>query len=193
VQTKMKLQEARHKCVESGACDRIGDMFGQATKQVAKGIAEKLGEFADAVRAKLHVTRSSTEIWIQEDGLPANEGKPADMDKSGVNTLEDMKRACENVPDCVGFAYRPAKKSWYPKMAGTGFVPEGAKYDQRRKRETWEWYYLRKRAQVKSSATDMSPPMKGSQGPTGGKKIEGVAKEAAEAKKHVAKLFAWRR
>jgi len=85
--------------------------------------------------------------WTWEDGLPTNEGSDyATIDKSGIDTLEQMKAACESHHECVGFAYRPATRDWYPKRAGTGFFKDTATYSQWRAPETWQWHYIPLRA-----------------------------------------------
>merc|ERR1712176_1029323 len=71
-----------------------------------------------------------------------------DINLDDGGSLEDVKAACENNPECVGFAYWPASRYWYPKKRGTGFVPNSdVRYYQKRWPEVWEWYYLDRRAQ----------------------------------------------
>jgi hypothetical protein len=87
--------------------------------------------------------------WVMEHGLPKNEGNDIRIDKSGVATLEDIKAACEANEDCVGFAYLPTNRSWFPKKKGTGFDPNNATYSQKHgAKQMWQWHFMPKRSET---------------------------------------------
>jgi hypothetical protein len=86
--------------------------------------------------------------WIQIDGLPDIEGESILIETSSKATLEDIQRVCAKNTDCVGFAFRPATKQWFPKMKGTGFLPSIATYSQKHMFQTWEWHYMPDRTQA---------------------------------------------
>jgi hypothetical protein len=93
-----------------------------------------------------------TANWTRRDGLPDNEGENINIslaapgswpfcfdDISGLlcdsemnlEDVKDIRRACDMNLDCVGFAFQPGTKRWYPKMKNTGFMPSTATYSQK--------------------------------------------------------------
>jgi ubiquitin-protein ligase len=95
---------------------------------------------------------SNKASWIRENGLPDIEGDAVEITCTcGVHSLEDIQRACESHPDCVGFAYRPTTQQWYPKKKDAGFIASSATYSQKIWGETWEWYYLPSRTQERAA------------------------------------------
>merc|ERR1712070_39910 len=71
--------------------------------------------------------------WISKQGLPQNEGKDNTTIGGGVcSSLDEVMRLCESADDCIGFAYCPQTKKYYPKSRGTGFDSTRETYLQRR-------------------------------------------------------------
>jgi hypothetical protein len=105
------------------------------------------------------ITHQTEAIWVKIEGLPDNEGRDATTtDKSGVMDLEGMKSACEKDQSCVGFAYCPSTRQWYPKRVGTGFTPSSARYSQKWGSQIWEWHYIDQRARENDLHGNMDTP-----------------------------------
>jgi hypothetical protein len=118
----------------------------QEQEELQKWMAErrlKCQQVDNEIKDKL----DKQNVWIRKEGLPENEGAAVSMSKYGTKALEDIQQACEKQLDCVGFAFCPAKQSWFPKKKDTGFVPGTARYTQKWKGENWQWYYLANRAE----------------------------------------------
>jgi len=87
--------------------------------------------------------------WLGQSGLPEDEGPSLDISIEGTKpTLQEIRQACESNIECVGFAYCPADHRWLAKKAGV-FVAATTDYSQKYAGETWEWHYIKSRAQVK--------------------------------------------
>jgi hypothetical protein len=97
--------------------------------------------------------RAHASDWVAKQGLPLVEGADLDLPLSHKrSTLLDMKYECARHPECVGFAYHPAKHEWRPKRRGTGFESATAAYTQKQRNEFWWWYYLDGRGHARCAA-----------------------------------------
>jgi hypothetical protein len=144
VEKAVAAQEAE----EKGAADNI-DVDKVGPKDVMEVFEEGTffsantkPEMPETEKASEKLERHVKASWIRRDGLPHNEGEHIEVGAMSATTLDDIKCLCEKTPDCVGFAFRPATKRWYPKKKGTGFRSSLATYSQKHRGETWEWYYL---------------------------------------------------
>jgi hypothetical protein len=124
----------------------IGVPHGELQIDLAFEPGESLLEECVTREDSFHSADDDAATWIRMEGLPHNEGDTASMWTSGIRTFEDMQRACEKDPGCVGFAYCPATQQWTPKQKGTGFDPSAARYSQKWSGQVWEWHYIEQRA-----------------------------------------------
>jgi len=91
-----------------------------------------------------------TLTWVVQDALPEVAGELLDIAGADARSVEDMKSWCQENGDCVGFAYCPATGAWEPRMRDTGFDPRTAEWNSwTRDGETWQWYYLKERAEAR--------------------------------------------
>lgn len=123
------------------------DEDGKDAEAVAAAPTPKPISQREASTSEVHATWQ----WIRKDGLPGIEGEDfPSRTQDGFDdmslTVEEIRKKCEVVEDCVGFSYCPATGCWYPKKKKTGFYPNVGLCTQKNRGEVWEWHYISERA-----------------------------------------------
>lgn len=153
---KIKYCEANHREVIRRKGD-LGELVGrlmQVPKHELKVVIRQAAAASMFHSVRSARRRMSEADWVRKNGLPDIEGADiGGIDTSGAATVEEIRRRCEALNECIGFAYWPEKGWWFPKKMNSGFDALNSTYTQKHDSEKWEWHYMLSRSAVSNAQT----------------------------------------